>query len=152
MTSASVSEDGPIIGVVRKILCAILILGMLGTMTELLLLQHTEDARQWVPLVLLAVALGVFTWHGISRGWLNTQLIRWLMVAFVAAGLAGVYFHYQGGAEFKLESNPGLRGWPLFWAAIRAKTPPLLAPGAMVQLGLMGLAYTHKHPALGRKD
>jgi hypothetical protein len=36
----------------------------------------------------------------------------------------------------------------LFWQAIRAKTPPLLAPGAMVQLGLLGLAYTYKHPLL----
>ena len=152
MTSASVSEDGAIIGVVRKILFAILILGMLGSTTELILLNHTEDARQWVPLILLVLALGVFTWHGINRGSLSTRLIRWLMIGFVVAGLAGVYFHFQGGAEFKLESNPSLRGWPLFWAAIRAKTPPFLAPGAMIQLGLMGLAYTHKHPALRREN
>ncbi|HYJ16246.1 MAG TPA: hypothetical protein VE170_12200 [Candidatus Limnocylindria bacterium] len=31
---------------------------------------------------------------------------------------------------------------------IGAKAPPLLAPGSMVQLGLLGLAYTYKHPAL----
>ncbi len=36
----------------------------------------------------------------------------------------------------------------LFWAAIGAKAPPLLAPGSMVQLGFLGLAYTYKHPAL----
>jgi hypothetical protein len=72
------------------------------------------------------------------------------MIAFVASGLAGVYFHFQGSAEFKLEGNPSLRGWALFWEAIRGKTPPLLAPGAMIQLGLIGLAYTYKHPALSR--
>jgi hypothetical protein len=31
--------------------------------------------------------------------------------------------------------------------------PPLLAPGVMMQLGLIGLAYTYKHPALnGAKE
>ena len=38
----------------------------------------------------------------------------------------------------------------LLWQAIRGKTPPLLAPGALMQLGLVGLAYTYKHPALSR--
>jgi hypothetical protein len=70
------------------------------------------------------------------------------MVAFIAAGLAGVYLHYQGSVEFKLESNPSLAGWQLFWQAIRSKTPPALAPGVMIQLGLIGLAYTYRHPAL----
>jgi len=68
----------------------------------------------------------------------------------LARGLAGLYFHYQGSAEFKLESNPSLRGWPLFWAAVKGKAPPLLAPGAMMQLGLVGWVYTFKHPALDR--
>jgi hypothetical protein len=49
-----------------------------------------------------------------------------------------------------MESNPSLAGWDLVWQAIGGKTPPLLAPGAMIQLGLVGLAYTYKHPALGR--
>jgi hypothetical protein len=80
---------------------------------------------------------------------MSTRALRWLMLAFVISGLAGVYFHFQGSAEFKLESNPKLDGMALFWEAIRGKAPPLLAPGAMVQLGLIGLIYTYKHPALG---
>ena len=80
---------------------------------------------------------------------MSTQALRWLMLAFVVSGLAGIYLHFQGSAEFKLESNPKLGGMALFWEAIRSKAPPLLAPGAMVQLGLIGLAYTYKHPALG---
>ena len=138
--------------IMRKFLLAILILGMLGSTTELILLKHTEDIRQWIPLTLLAAALGVFAWHGVNASPANLRLIHWLMIAFVASGLAGVYFHFQGSAEFKLESNPSLRGWALFWEAIRGKAPPLLAPGAMIQLGLMGLAYTYKHPALRTKQ
>jgi hypothetical protein len=70
------------------------------------------------------------------------------MIAFIAAGFAGFYFHYQGSVEFKLESNPSLAGWRLFWEAIRAQAPPALAPGIMIQLGLIGLVYTYRHPAL----
>jgi hypothetical protein len=146
----NVSDDSPILAVVRKILLAIVLLEMLGTTTELVLLEHTEDIRQWIPLVLLAVGFAAFVWQGINLSELNTRLIRWLMIGFIGAGLAGIYFHFQGGAEFRLESNPSLRGWPLFWAAVRAKTPPLLAPGAMIQLGLLGWLYTYNHPALYR--
>jgi hypothetical protein len=87
-------------------------------------------------------------WHGLSPNATSTRVIRWIMTGFLAAGLAGVYFHYQGSVEFKLESNPSLSGWPLIWAAIRAETPPLLAPGVMIHLGLLGLVYTYRHPAL----
>ncbi len=36
----------------RRILLAILLLGVIGISAELLLLKHTEDATQWIPLVL----------------------------------------------------------------------------------------------------
>jgi hypothetical protein len=150
MMAKNVSDDGPVLAVVRKVLLAIVLLEMIGTTTELVLLDHTEDIRQWIPLVLLAMGFVAVIWQGINRSEFNTRLFRWLMISFIGAGLAGIYFHFQGSAEFKLESNPSLRGWPLFWAAVRAKTPPLLAPGAMIQLGLLGWIYTYNHPALYR--
>jgi hypothetical protein len=152
MPMANFTDKGVVLAMMRKLLCAIVVLGMSGTMAELILLNHTEDVRQWIPLALLAAALFVFGWHTVSRAPISMRLLRWLMIAFVGAGLVGIYFHYQGSAEFKLESNPSLRGWALFWAAIRAKTPPLLAPGAMIQLGLLGWAYTYKNPALFRSE
>jgi hypothetical protein len=33
--------------------------------------------------------------------------------------------------------------------SITSKAPPALAPAAMIQMGLLGLLYTYKHPALG---
>jgi hypothetical protein len=44
--------------------------------------------------------------------------------------------------------DPSLSGWPLFVKVVTAKAPPALAPGVMVQLGLLGLVYTYRHPAL----
>jgi len=135
----------------RKLLLVILGLGMAGTLAELILLEHTEDALQWAPVILLAAAGAVLLWHSIGGSAASLWLMRWLMCGFIAAGLVGVYFHFRGSAEFKLESQPSLAGWALFWQAIRAKTPPLLAPGAMVQLGLLGLLYTYKHPLIKPK-
>ena len=142
------SGASSVLAIVRKILLAILALGMIGSLTELILLKHSENVFQWVPLALLGAGLAVLAWHGFTGSALSARLIRWLMYGFVAAGVAGIYFHFQGSAEFKLESQPNLAGMALFWEAIRAKAPPLLAPGSMVQLGLLGLAYTYKLPVL----
>jgi hypothetical protein len=138
------NDNDPVFAVVEKILFAALLLGMIGSGLELVLLKHTEEIRQWIPLVLLGAALPAIVWHYWRGDRVSTRLLRWLMVAFIAGGAVGIYFHFQGAAEFKLEGNPSLRGWALFWEAIRAKAPPLLAPGAMIQLGLIGLAYLYK--------
>jgi drug/metabolite transporter superfamily protein YnfA len=74
------------------------------------------------------------------------------MALCVIAGGAGIYFHLLGSMEFKLESRPTLAGMELFWEALRSKAPPLLAPGSMIQLGLLGLVYTYKHPARQRAE
>ena len=152
MAEINSTDDRSVLDKVRRILLAILALGMAGSLTELILLKHTEDLIQWVPLVLLGAGGAVLAWHSASGGAASLRLMRWVMGGFVAAGIAGVYFHFQGSAEFKLESQPTLAGMALFWQAIRAKTPPLLAPGAMVQLGLLGLAYTYKHPMLKQSN
>lgn len=142
------SEKVRTVSAIRAMLLAIFILGSLGTGAELLLLNHIESLVQWIPLVLILLSFLVFGWHAVGRSPASTRTIQGVMIAFVAAGLAGFYFHYQGSTEFKLESNPSLTGWRLFWEAIRSKAPPALAPGVMIQLGLIGLAYTYRHPAL----
>ena len=147
MSQPILGESAPL-SALRRFLLVILLLGMIGTGAELLLIDHTEGWRQWIPLALKAFGIGVLGWHFAERGPRSTRAVRAIMMAFVAAGIAGVYFHFQGSAEFKLESQPNLAGMALFWAAIGAKAPPLLAPGSMVQLGLLGLAYTYKHPVL----
>jgi cation transport ATPase len=133
---------------VRAMLLAIFFLGSVGIGAELFLLNHLESLLQWIPLVLILLSFCVLGWHALRGNRLTTRAVQGTMIAFIAAGLAGVYFHYQGSVEFKLESNPTLKGWPLFWQAVGSKTPPPLAPGVMIQLGLVGLAYTYRHPAL----
>jgi hypothetical protein len=141
-------DDVRTVSVIRAMLLTIFILGSVGSGAELLLLNHLESLLQWIPVLLIVLSFLVLGWHLVGRTPASTRAIQGTMVAFIAAGLAGFYFHYQGSAEFKLESNPSLAGWRLLWEAIRGKAPPVLAPGVMIQLGLVGLAYTYRHPAL----
>lgn len=131
----------------RRLLAAILVLGLIGTGTELLLLGHTETWQQWVPLVLIGASLAVLGWHGLSVGSASLLVMRGVMALCVLGGLAGVVLHYQGNAEFAAETYPSIGGFELFTRAMTGATPAL-APGTLVELGLLGLAYTFRHPRL----
>ena len=132
----------------RRILLAILILGIAGISLELWLLAHTEDVIQQIPLWLAALAVIVVATVVLrpSRG--SVRLFQAVMALLLISGIVGMYLHFEVNMEFQLEMDPALSGMALYRKAILAKTPPALAPGAMIQLGLIGLAYTFRHPAL----
>lgn len=141
----SAEESGPI----RQILLVLIIVGAAGLGAELFLLDHTESVWQWIPLVALgtgfmsAGAVALRPSHGTIR------LFQTAMMMIIGVGLLGLYVHYQGNAEFELEMAPAVRGPELVWRSLRGATPAL-APGALVQLGLLGLLYAYGHPALRR--
>jgi hypothetical protein len=129
-------------------LLAILVLGLLGTAAELLLLQHYEDWMQLVPLGLIGLALASIVWHIVAPASSNVRVLQALMTLFVFAGPIGMGLHYGANSEFEREMDPSLSGRKLFTESLAGATP-LLAPGSMVQLGLIGLVYTYRHPRLG---
>jgi hypothetical protein len=133
---------------VRGLLLFTLVLGMLGTAAELLLLQHYEDPWQLAPLVLIAAALIVLALHGVSGSRATVRGIQAVMALFIVSGVIGAGLHYNANSEFELEMNPALVGFELFRESLSGATPAL-APGTMIQLGLIGLAYTYRHPRLG---
>lgn len=140
---------------IRRALLAILIIGLIGTGTELLLLKHDEGAAQFIPLVLIAAALAAVAWHELAHVWASLRLFQLTMVLFVAAGGVGIYLHYRANVEFQREVDPSLAGRALVIKAMTAKAPPALAPGTMTQLGLIGLAYAYRYPTgrgKGRRD
>jgi hypothetical protein len=132
----------------RSFLLAIFVIGLLGAGAELLLLEHTEDFKQWIPLLLMLLSLLVLGWHLTTRNRASLRVFQTTMLLFVISGLAGLFLHYQANIEFELEMYPSLKGVELFWKAIKGTTPPALAPGTMNVLGLLGLAYSYRHPAL----
>ena len=136
----------PQLTAIRRMLAAMFLIGSIGTGLELVLLEHTEDAWQFVPLALIAVgcfALTVFVMRPGIPALRVFQLTMWL---FVASGGGGVLLHYQGNIEFERELDPEAAGWPLFWEALKGATPSL-APGTMTLLGAVGLAYAYRHHA-----
>jgi hypothetical protein len=130
---------------VRRMLGAILLLGMTGTGVELFLMGHYEGFEQLIPVVLLGAGIAATGWHFLAGSPASGTVLKAVMVLFLAAGLTGVYYHLAANLEFQRETDPALRGSALFWKAVRATVPPALAPAVMVQLGLVGLAYTYRH-------
>ena len=132
----------------RQFLLTIILLGLLGTGTELLLLDHYETALQYIPLLLIAFAILVVAWLALSQQAAPVLVWRGLMILFLIGGVASFPLHWRAKIEFTSEVNPSLSGARLFWEAMQTQSPPALASGIMLQLGLLGLAYTYKHPAL----
>jgi hypothetical protein len=131
----------------RTILMATLVLGMVGTAVELWLLDHTEGWQQLIPLLLIGAGLLACASH-LARPTLGTvRLLQAVMVLFVVSGGVGVLLHYQGNLEFELEMYPEMAGMELFKNTMTGAFP-VLAPGTMLLLGLVGLAYTYHYPRI----
>ena len=136
---------------IRGFLLGLFMIGVGGTGTELLLLGHTEGFWQWVPLVLMAASLVTLAWRVAAYRSRSLHVFRGTMILFVLSGVVGLWQHYDGNAEFELEMYPALRGFALFRESITGATPTL-APGTMLGLGLLGLVYTYRHPALSSRS
>ena len=149
MSEPAVLPESTALRTVRRILLAGLWLGISGTAVELLLLEHYEEWRQMIPLGLLAAGLLALVWHAVHRSAAPLRALQVLMLMFVIAGATGLVLHYRGNAEFELEMYPSKAGWELFRESMMGATPAL-APGTMIQLALIGLAYSYRHPLLRR--
>lgn len=127
---------------ISRWLRALLLLSVVGTAGELLLMKHYESPWMVVPLVLFGlsvVGVGVVAGSGKREA---VVAFRVLMLVFVLSGLVGTFLHYQGKSEFAKERDRTLTGWALARETIfKGANPPLLAPGSMIALGLLGLIW-----------
>ena len=96
----STSDRRPSLLTIRRVILGVLILGMGGLLAELPLIAHYEDRPSgfrsccW-PLASSLLVLDLV----LARGW-TQLLVQLTMVLFVAAGVLGVYFHFQGAGNF----------------------------------------------------
>ena len=126
----------------RRFLLLTLMVGIVGMALELLFIGHVDDQRQLVPIVLLPAGLFALVWHTLRPCHASAWGVRLLMALFVASGLLGVGLHYGGNHEFELEMNPSMAGMELVRETLTGATP-VLAPGSMALLGLVGFAAVH---------
>jgi Na+-driven multidrug efflux pump len=136
---------------VRQLLLALVVIGIVGLEVELALLRHAESFSQWIPHVTLFIGLLTTAAVVFRAGPRTLKVFQVMMIVFLVVGALGVYFHLNGNVEFAEERDPSLSGVRLLWKALRGASPAL-APGALAQLGLLGLLYGYKHPAITRDN
>ena len=146
------SRESQTLASLRTFLLAALAIGIVGTAGELILLGHIESPSQWIPVAALGAAVLVVLWHAAAPGRASVRALRLLMVAFILSGVVGVGLHYDGNLEFERELHPK-DGGMTFLTHVLSGATPVLAPGSMVLLGLVGLAHAYRHPsATGGSD
>ena len=146
----SAARGGPTIGTLRKLLLALVLVGAAGLTVELVTLEHTASTAQWLPIaaLVLAVVSSVALWLRPTHRAVRAH--QALMVLLLALGAVGLFLHFQGNLAFELEIEPETRGLTLLIRALYGAVPAL-APGALIELSLLGLVQTWGHPALGSR-
>lgn len=129
----------------RLLLLALLAFGAAGLGVELIVMEHWSEPRQWIPLALLVATLVGAPAVAFRPGRVSLRAFRLVMVLVALSGIAGAVFHLQANAALEREIDPAIGGGALLWAALGGGTPSL-APGAMIQLGLLGLLAVLRHP------
>lgn len=130
----------------RFLLLGLVAFGAAGLGVELVLLEHWTEPRQWIPLGLLVATLVLVPAVAWRPGRTTVRIFRTVMVLVAVSGIAGALFHVQANAALELEIDAATRGAALAWAALGGGVPSL-APGAMIQLGLLGILAVLRHPA-----
>lgn len=131
----------------RQLVLALVLFGIIGLEIELAFLRHADSLAKWIPHISLLLGLVVTLSVYLSPRKSVLRSFQVIMVLYLLIGALGVYFHLKGNVEFAMERDPSLSGLKLLWKALRGATPAL-APGALAQLGLLGLLYTYAHPTL----
>jgi hypothetical protein len=142
----SSTRESETLASIRKLLLGALAVGVMGTIGELILLRHIDKPAQWIPLAALVAAVPILIWHASSPSAASVRTLQVLMLAFTVLGVVGVGLHYDGNVDFERELNPSERGWTFVRKTVAGATP-VLAPGSMVLLGLVGLAHAYRHPS-----
>jgi hypothetical protein len=137
----------PTEGRLREYLLALSGFIAVGSVAELLLLLHFEEALQWIPFILcvLALAVVVAVWRRPGRR--SIRALRTVMALVIAGSAWGVLLHLQGNLDFLRETKPNASAMDTVWGMVHGGSP-VLAPGVLVVMALAGLAATYRHPAL----
>jgi hypothetical protein len=147
----SVPVEAATVRTLRRFLIWTFSLGAAGMATELLLLEHVDGWQQVLPVALLLLSLPLSGWFAARPSAAAVRALQGTMVLFMVGGAAGSLLHYRGNTEFELEMYPTMAGIELFTKTMTGATP-VLAPGTMILLGLVGLAATYRHPSLAVSD
>ncbi|MEA2574995.1 MAG: hypothetical protein QOH93_2293 [Chloroflexia bacterium] len=135
----------------RRFLLLLSTLTLAATTVELWLEDHTGELLQWVPFVLCGAGLVTLA-AALFRPQKATLVALRIVMTFVAlGGLAGTVVHLLYNFAFEREVRPTAPIGDVLMSAIKG-ADPLLAPGVLLFAGLLAIAATYYHPALGERD
>jgi hypothetical protein len=131
----------------RRFLLLLAALALLTTLTELWLVEHTQEALQWLPIVLCGSGI-VSIVAALVRPQPGTLIALRVVMSIVAlGGLIGIGVHLLKNLEFEQEIRPNTAAGALLMNALKGAAP-FLAPGALVFAALLALAATYRDPRL----
>ncbi len=134
----------------RRFLLIIVECLCVGTMVELYLEKHYKETNQLIPFVLCVLAFVsvlAVQWRP-SRN--TIWFLRIVMLAVILGSLLGGYLHLASNIDFQVEMRPNQSTIDSFLAALLG-TAPILAPGMLGLAGVLALAATYYHPAMGKR-
>jgi hypothetical protein len=140
-----------LLGNLRRFLLLMAILVLLSALTELWLVDHTQEPLQLIPFALCVIGVAS---AGVAfvRPQRSTLLaLRAAMVVVALGGLVGILIHLTNNLAFEQEIRPNASVGDVFIAGLKGASP-LLAPGVLVFAALLALAATYYHPALERQS
>lgn len=140
--------ESPTLAAVRRMILGLVALGTISMTVELLLVGHYDDANQLIPLALAVAGLIAMGAVSLAPGVATCRAFQFVMLLYAGAGIIGITLHYNGNVAHLKETEPALQGFALVKKVVSSAAPPALAPGLLVQLALLGLSYTYKHPHL----
>jgi len=131
----------------RRLALYLLLFGIAGMSTELLLLEHMEDRLQWTPLALLGLGFLIGGSVALRPTRALVTGLRVIMAIYLPVSALGLFLHLKSNVEFELEMRSSMAGLELVMESLKGAMPAL-APGTMALLGLLGLLVCFRHPAL----
>ncbi len=127
----------------RTFLLGFSIFIFVGSVVELLFLNHTREPLQWTPIILIAlgIVLDVMMLVRPTTGMLKAFRVgMWIIVL---GGAVGMVVHVTGNLE-------GMRQISNFWQSLKeglGGRNPFLAPGILSMAGILALAAGYHYPA-----
>lgn len=131
----------------RRFLLAVAGAIFIGSVFELILVDHTEETAQWIPFIISLIGVMAIFPAWIGPGPRTLKALRLMMIVTMAGSLLGVWLHFHSNLEFTREINPSFTLAQSIWPALKG-SHPLMAPGVYFLAGVLGYGATWKHRAL----
>lgn len=144
-------SDASVLLRLRRFLLIMSALLLVGTLSELWLINHMEDRLQLIPFALCGLGL-VAIFVAMLRPRRAALLgLRACMGLLVLGSFIGVYLHLEGNLGFQRELHPNATTGDLLMGTLGGANP-LLAPGILALTAALAIAATYQHPALRAKE